>query len=306
MSVQNTKMPALSRAWLQTAEYFGTEYDSEYKGWKTTTQLAAPAQQVVLKSRHKDQIVEELADQASMLLGSCGHEALYKAALAAGDGAIVEQRFCIDFNGHEIGIKADRVEEIEEKPGEYRLIEFKFAKTWSVILGTKPEWLWQCAINAYALRSIGINITEARNEVFITNWSATELERSGRDYPRTPIVVVEHKPMLDEEVEAYMSAKIEKLLTAESLPDEELPRCTDDEMWAKMDSFPIYKKSNNRKRATAKKGLTTRASAVAKMREKGWSEDEYEIVYIPGERTMCEKYCPVKQFCHQYQKTKAL
>jgi len=304
VKVVNTQVPGLSKAWLEAALFLDEVYDDEYKGDYTTTKLTAPTRYVLLHKRHDAELQEDVQNRAASIAGSGVHEVLRMASQHYGH-KLCEQRFTIEFAGKEIGIKADRVDPIQyTEPLEYKLIDFKCCKTWAVMLGDKEEWIWQGRINAYALKQIGINVTIAQDEAMFKDWSLGNLEKaksSGQhDYPRTAIGIIPIPLVDDEEVEDYMQKRIGLLEDYKDMPDDDLPLCSHDERWAKADTFAVMKKGAQR----ATKVCTTRSEADQYMRQKGYSDNVYSIVFRPGVSTRCEHYCAANRFCNQYNEMK--
>jgi hypothetical protein len=72
-----------------------------------------------------------------------------------------------------------------------------------------------------------------------------------------------------------------------------MPDCTDEEMWAKPESFAVKKEGGVRAKSVHK----TREEAEIALPSKG-----HYIEHRPGARTRCESFCQVSGFCKQYQK----
>jgi len=77
----------------------------------------------------------------------------------------------------------------------------------------------------------------------------------------------------------------------------ELPECTPEEMWEKPAVWAVTKIGGKRAHSL----YETAEQAIAACTELG---DKYEIVERKGERTRCESYCAVNQWCNQYQSYK--
>jgi len=311
MDIICSRKPGLSNAWYEAAQYLDEVYEAEYRGWKSTTQLVAPTRMVLLYERHDHEMCEDVQERANIIGGSGTHEILKMAAEHYGH-KLCEQRFTIPFSEREIGIKADRVDPIPNtEPLEFKLIEFKECKTWAIILGEKEDWIWQCRIQAYALRQIGINVTQAQVDALIKDWSISNLEKAQRehkDYPEHQILDIHIDLGSDSEVEEYLSSRIQLLLENETVPDDELPECTPKERWMRDECFKIWKRGKTDKASVAtvkdengrRVPMTTRQMAEDAMEEKGYSTADYEIRYHPGQCTRCKHYCTARTFCNQY------
>ena len=118
------------------------------------------------------------------------------------------------------------------------------------------------------------------------------------DYPPVPVVIIDIPSWADEKVESYLKERIRMHLEAERLPDNELPLCTDEDMWSKPTTYAIIK--NGQKRASN----VTDDKALAEQRLLAYGPN-YHIVERPGKRSRCEGgYCEVAPFCSQFKEYK--
>jgi len=75
----------------------------------------------------------------------------------------------------------------------------------------------------------------------------------------------------------------------------ELPLCSDEEQWAKPTVYAVMKEG----RKSALKLCSSEEEARTLLDEKGTY-----LQVRPGEKTRCESYCQVRDFCEQYQREK--
>ncbi len=284
----------LSKVWVDAVKF--DDYDKV--GWRSATGLVAPVQQQLLMARHYEDIEEDVVDRMWLLLGSAVHEVLQRAAKTAenDDASLTEERFLVEFEGKEISLKPDRVELIPGTfPLKYHLKDFKISTVWSVIHGLKKDWECQFNLYAYGLRKIDINVTEISAEVLLKDWKEIEALRN-RDYPQNVVEVMPVRVWSDSECETYLSERVAAFDGAESLPDADLPPCTEQERWAVPDKLAIVKKGA--KRAT--KVCSSRMDVDSYMSEKGITSNTHNVEFRPGESKRCEKYCTVTRWCDQY------
>ena len=74
--------------------------------------------------------------------------------------------------------------------------------------------------------------------------------------------------------------------------EDRLPLCSSEEMWAKPDTFAIKEKG----KARAKRVLNSEEEA----REYIGDNKNLAIEFRKGERTRCEGYCAVSEYCDQF------
>jgi hypothetical protein len=280
----------LSRAWVNAVTQDDLTYDKT--GWRSVTNLIAPVRATLLRERHQDELTEDVSDRIWMLLGSAVH---YILEQAADEEALTEERFTIEVLGKEISLKPDRVEVIPNtNPVEYHLKDFKITSVWAVILDEKLEWVQQTNIYARALRKVGINVTRISIEVLMKDWQHREAIRD-KTYPQDKIKVMPIEVWTDEAVDELLESRIKAYVEAERLPDNKLPECTERERWARPDKFAVQKKGASK----ATRVLDSRPEAEQYKLDKGYGP-EYEIVFRQGQSVRCEKYCPAREICSQY------
>ena len=133
------------------------------------------------------------------------------------------------------------------------------------------------------------------------DWSKFQYERSGGDYPSAPVTVIniplwskdDQKRFIEERVLLHQEAEAEFLINGT------LPECTDAERWKKEDTYRVIKKG----RKSALRVLDSQDKAdeyIASHKESKHLSVEVEV----GRYVRCESYCPVAEFCNQYQEEK--
>ena len=116
-----------------------------------------------------------------------------------------------------------------------------------------------------------------------------------RSYPDAPIKVIPIQLWPMETREQFIKDRIN--IHSNALFDletgDELPYCTPEQMWEKETTYAVKKIGNVR----ARNVCATEEEAKAKVEEYGKG---HEIEVSKGERTRCQNFCPVSQFCNQY------
>jgi len=325
-----TNKMGLSNAVEDAIISFAQEYDKV--GWKSATTLIDSPRSKILTERHSDEIVEDVSDLIWSFIGNMAHLIAEKNA---GKDCIAEQRFIEVINGKEISFKPDRLEKNPgSSPPSWTLRDFKMTSIWILKKACagelKKEWVKQMNVYAYLLGVAGFNVTEMKLEIFGRDWRLSEQRQSPHDYPSKQCGVFD-VPMWDaKEMEKYIHERIELYKKCENLSDNELPRCSEEERWAKPDLWAVVKKDGAVSKATGYKkalpkagGFTSYMQAadfiekqrypkiasanpkpetIAKAeKEAAQKANGLEIEYRKGKSTRCEDgYCNAVPFCNQY------
>lgn len=131
------------------------------------------------------------------------------------------------------------------------------------------------------------------NYIF-TDWS----KMMARQNPRYPQKRIEHKdlPLLSfKEVEAFLDEKIALIDKWHDAPEEQIPHCTDAELWRSDPKFKYYadpKKAQEGGRSTKNFDSITAANAHLASQGKG------VVITVPGEPKRCS-YCAAFDICTQ-------
>lgn len=122
------------------------------------------------------------------------------------------------------------------------------------------------------------------------DYSSFSANKAG--YPPFPLVGKEMQLMSEFETQSWVTRKLQQLDRYIAQPENELPLCTEKELWQSTSSFKYYA-SPTSKRAT--KVCATYAEAYSYMLSKG----KGEVREIPAEPKACG-YCPARMGCSQY------
>lgn len=213
-----------------------------------------------------------------------------------------EQNFTIDLGGWTISGTCDVYDKITCYLEDY--------KTCSSSAFMFPEFKksWNAQMNCYAvmLRKAGLEVKGATIHAFFKDWSKMKT-MTNKDYPPHPYMRIDI-PLLDNEVVTkYMEGRVS--LHQRSIGGENIP-CTDKERWSKPPMFKIMKKGAKRSlgnfpaSSIEKKDIEfAEKMATAKMQQidHKYSPGELSLKFKGGESNRCSNYCPVNEFCPQYQ-----
>lgn len=173
-----------------------------------------------------------------------------------------------------------------------RLKDIKSTSVWTYIMGRKDEdYKLQLSIYRWIHKDI-ITDDEADIQFVFTDWKKSD--SFGRtDYPKSRIAPAYTIPLLSErETETWISNKIDEILKYADLPEDQLPRCTDEELWRTETEWKYYSNPDNKK---ASKVFSSEMEAKKHLSEKG---HKGVVKEVPGKVKACS-YCPAFALCTQ-------
>jgi hypothetical protein len=258
------------------------DYDYEDAGDISASGLIKPPRMRWLEKRHDDEIVVDAADLIWRMIGSIGHKILERAA---DPNTLYEERLTTTVLGWVVTGKFDV---LHEKNG-FGIDDFKFTSVWAV-KDEKKDWTAQLNVYAWLAKLFGFDIERLRITAVLRDHSKPKAAKEP-DYPQVQVVVREVPLWSVEKQEQYITDRVQFHRVTEILPDNYLPDCTDNERWARPDTFAVLKKKG------AKRAVRVLPRKL----------DDYHIEHRPGNKTVrCDHYCDVKKFCNQYAALKGL
>ena len=271
------------------------EYDPGESDFSVTT-ILKPPREVQLIRRHDFEIVKDAMDMCWSVLGTAIHNIFEEHCE---EEAVAEMRMYKTILDQLIGGQLDH----------YRdglITDYKCTSVWSWIFGGNiKKWTEQQNVYAEIYRDNGLAVKRLRILCFFRDWKFNEYRRNPREYPPCPIMVINLEVWPDGSAVPFMEGRTQLQLNAVDLPDEKLPLCTEEEMWAKPDKYGIKKVGNKK----ASKCTLTEEEAhqwINAAKAKAKKPANYVIDFRPGERTKCERFCDASAFCNQYQEYLAL
>jgi len=130
------------------------------------------------------------------------------------------------------------------------------------------------------------------NYIF-TDWSAARAKQDGQKYPQQRVLTKAYPLWGTQETEQWITNKLASYLSLIDSPQEDLPECTDQELWASETVYKYYKNANNTARST--KNFATMDEAVMRNSADG---NVGLVKEVPGEVKAC-RYCSVVGICTQ-------
>jgi len=254
---------------------------------------------VLLKERHGDEIVEDVADLFFAFFGTMAHKVLEEAGA---DNAFIEERLYWAFGTKEKRMISGATDFVTELVGgKLKITDHKTTSVWTAIYGDrKKDWEEQLNIYAYLYKAHGFDPGELEIFVMYRDWRNGEAKRAElkNEYypPKAEMISIPlwHYGKQQE----FIESKVAALVAAEPLPDAELPECTPEQTWEKPASYAVFKKDG--KRAMSGGVKDSEEEAIQMMKEKAGAGGRVEK--RPGERTRCEGgYCSVAFACNQFQ-----
>lgn len=251
----------------------------------SATELLSPPRMVQLRIANADAIEMDAADMVFALFGTAIHGVLEHGQ---GDDHIVEQRLNTVIDGWEISGAIDLQTVKENSIG---ISDYKTTGVWAV-MNEKKEWEYQLNIYAWLVERVKQSPVDSLEIVaIIRDWKRWESEVK-KDYPDAPIKVIPITLWPYEEREKFVQQRIhahaDAMFSYQTGGD--LPLCTAEEMWEKPTVWAVKKPGA----ARAKSLHYTESDAVKA------AGDDLEIELRRGERTRCQNYCQVRDFCSQW------
>lgn len=266
---------------------------------KSVSQLINSPRIDILRKRHYAQLKQDASDLIWPLLGKGIHKALEKGVT---EEHISEERLFMEVEGWVISGALD-IQHIDGSTTEsgrqaVKIQDYKVCSYQSVI-SPKPDWERQQNSYATILEHVKPEYEVISLEIvaIIRDWSRHRA-RADKAYPQSPIMMLS-LPLWAPDVRlAYLKERVRLHQEAEASAalGEDLPECSDEDMWATETTFAIKKQGGKR----AIKITDNFLDAVDQVNA---SEGKLVLETRPGRRVRCSgNYCSVAQHCDQYQK----
>ena len=282
----------------------------------SATALIKPLRQVVLSARVPEDLTPvDLVNLVPSRMGSAIHDAIerswkdnYPNALAnLGYPKRVIEKIRINPKPEELtdGVIPIYMEQRAKKTvgkftvtgkydfiGDGRVEDFKSTSTYTAINNTNDEkYIWQGSIYRWLNPQI-ITKDEMAIQFIFTDWSKAKAMADPK-YPQQRIQqrILPLKSI--QETDAFVTRKLNQIEQYWDAPEEQLPLCTDADLWRSEPVFKYYK--NPEKRARSTKNFDNRHDAQLRCIEDG---NVGIVVEQPGQVTAC-KYCSAFAVCSQ-------
>lgn len=309
----NTSSVPLSLAVFLASDFY--DHDQDQNTISATT-LIKPIRQIVLGARvPEDMTPVDLVNLVPSRMGSAIHDAIerswkdnYTNALAnLGYPKRVIEKIRINPKPEELtdGMIPVYMEQRAKKQvgkflitgkydfiGDGRVEDFKSTSTYSAMSNTNDEkYIWQGSIYRWLNPQI-ITKDEMAIQFIFTDWSKAKAMADPK-YPQQRIQQRLLPLKSYQETDAFVNRKLNQIEQYWNASEDELPRCTDADLWRSEPVFKYYKNPEKRSRST--KNFDSRHDAQLRYIEDG---SVGIVVEQPGQVTAC-KYCPAFAICSQ-------
>lgn len=255
----------------------------------SATGLLAAPRLARLKEIYDDKIVTDVSDMIWSIFGTAVHNILEQGK---DENHIVEQRLHAELDGWHISGAIDL--QITREDG-IEINDYKTVGVWSV-MNEKIEWEQQLNVYAWLVETVKkMPVTELKIIAIIRDWNRRDAQ-SRPGYPEAQVATIPVQIWPYEQRESFIRDRIhlhsEALFASET--GEELPDCSPEDCWEKPTTYAIKKDGAMR----AKSVHTSLSEAEVALEKSGKG---YALEVREGDRTRCASFCPVAQFCTQYQ-----
>lgn len=266
------------------------DYD-HLPGAYSVTSLVSPPRIRILRERHGDEIVEDVADRIWLFLGTAVHHVTNEWGVVG--NALQEERLCMLLDGAMIAGKPDLYQE------DGTVTDFKVTSMWSVAGGeVKPDWVAQLNCYAAILRWTGFPVHNLQVVAILRDYSANRA-LGNSDLPDKAVIALPVPLWSHVDAEEYLLARLRLHRGSEALKDEYLPECTAEERYQDPSWWAVMKSGRKSalKRFPAHQRLE--AEAMAESVVGGYVEER------PSEPKRCLSYCDVAPWCSWFRQWQA-
>ena len=252
----------------------------------------------MMRQKWRSEITEDVSERIWSLFGSALHHVVERGADSS---HIVEERLFVEVLRMKISGAIDLQEIVgttEDGMPIVDIYDYKTTGVWSVM---NPKEDWDRQLNCYAYlieKAKGWKVNSLNIVAVIRDWSKAKA-RTTANYPVAPMQVVPIKLWSFDEREAYVQERISIHQDADRASQwgESLPLCSDEDRWFKPGKLAVMKQGRAKAVKLFEAGQMDEATAYA-----GLISGTVEA--RPGQNTRCQEYCPVAEWCDQFQSMK--
>jgi hypothetical protein len=267
--------------------------DSYHKSTRySVTQLLKEPRAVVLEARYGDKIEYEIEDRLWSFFGTAFHDAMETKEFNTDNESILEERLTYD----KVSGKFDHYD-VKNKT----LYDFKFTSFWKLVYADEQsmkDYQTQLSIYAWLLKRLGFEVEKIANVLIFRDW-----KKSNADKVPKPYATIYHDILTKIDglpIKSWIDLKIAEFDKYMSVPDNELPYCSEEFRWAEPDKFAVMKNKNKR----SVRNLDTLEEAknyIANIKD---TKNKYWIQERQGNKFKRCEYCSISEYCNQYKEGK--
>lgn len=302
---------------LSLAVFLATDNYDHDEATISATALIKPIRQIVLSARVDNTLASvDLVQMVSSRMGTAIHDGIERAWLTNHQKAMsaigIPQKIIDKVRINPVG--CDRLldgiipiyleQRSQKQVGKYlvsgkfdfvgdgRVEDFKSTSTYTAINSTNDDkYILQGSIYRWLNPEI-ITKDEMAIQFIFTDWSAARA-RAEPGYPQQRIQqrVLPLKSIA--ETQHYVESKLNQIDRYMDAEEQNIPHCTDDDLWRSAPVFKYYK--NPEKTARSTKNFDTKQEAYIRLSEEG---GKGIVIERPGQVTAC-KYCSAFSACSQ-------
>lgn len=311
---------------LSMAVFLATDYyDGVEDNTLSATTLLKPIRQVVLASRVPDKDARpDVISLVKSRMGTAIHDSIEKAWMenheegmkALGYPQRVIDRVVVNPQASDLHddmipvylelrsykeVEGMRVSGKFDFVADGRVEDFKATSVNTWINGNKTDdYVLQGSIYRWLNPEVIYQDTMAINFIF---WDFQAARAAyDQNYPPRPMTQKIFKLMSVQETESYVRGRIRRIKQLWDAPQEDLPLCTDKELWRKDPEWKYYKNPDKTSRSTKNfriseygSAAAAKSAAYARLTKDG---NVGLVKEVPGEVVAC-KYCPAFPICTQ-------
>lgn len=272
-------------AWLMIDDY---DY---MPGVYSITTLMKPVRSTILSARHYDDVTMDYSDLIAMRLGSSIHDSFEKIDL---EFTKQEERLYHEIDGHRISGKYDILRNVISGKVA-KLKDLKSTSAWSWVYDDKSEeYIKQLSGYRYLLHHNGYEVEDIADVIFVfTDWKRVDAKRNDK-YPPIRIMDKSFELWNITKTDGYLRGRIAEIVNHQDTPDDDLPYCTQSELWQKPPEYAVMKDGG--KRALSGGKFDNQEDAQVFRDEKG---PGHFIETRIHKAKRCP-YCNGRMFCNQY------
>jgi hypothetical protein len=266
--------------------YSGDEEGSEHTTDYSISAIIAPTQKTILRRRYPGVASEDVIDRVWSLFGSIAHALLEEHG---SEGSITEKRFYLKVAGLTISGQVDNYKD-------RKITDYKVTSAVKIKMKSFDDWAAQLNSYSYILEENNLPVDSIRVVTIIRDWQEREAERD-KSYPQAPILILPFVKWQRDVRKKYVETRVNALLKAIDLPDDQLPKCSDNERWYKFISWAVIKEGSARAlKVFYAESDEDAARSLAKEKGEGYMVEKR--MTIPRR---CMRYCDVSINCVQHQ-----